>query len=133
MHALIIHDEPFFAPVGEVLSGIGFSSFELASSFEQAIAAARRRHPDLIVTAYRLRDRTARQPIAAICENREVPVVFVTIETDAVLNWLPAAVIVTELSSRLALEIAVEDAILRPLGRRRARRPLGGPSAVIHS
>jgi DNA-binding response OmpR family regulator len=133
MHALIIHDEALFEPIEEILGGIGFTSFELASSFEDGVTAARRRHPDVIVTAYRLGNRTAREPITTICKHRESPVVFVTIETDAVLNWLRSAIIVTRPIERLALEIAVEDAVVHPFGRQRARRSLGGPTALLYS
>ena len=134
MHALIIHEEPFFAPIRETLEGIGYTSFELASSAAAARAAARRRTPDLIVTAYRLPDATAREAITAICGERECPIVFVTIETDAVLNWLPSAVIVTRPFERIALEIAVEEAILKPYRRRRSRlHPIGGASALLYS
>ena len=134
MHALIIHDEPFFAPIKETLGNIGYSSFDLASSAAAARAAARRRSPDLIVTAYRLPDGTAREAMNAICGSRECPVVFVTIETDAVLNWLPSAIIVTRPFERLALEIAVEEAIVRPYSSHRARRrSLGGSTALLYS
>ncbi|HWI76669.1 MAG TPA: hypothetical protein VNS53_06265 [Sphingomicrobium sp.] len=134
MHALIIHEEPFFAPIKETLSGIGYMSFDLASSAAAARAAARRRAPDLIVTAYRLPDGTAREAMNAICAVRDCPTVFVTIETDAVLNWLPSAVIVTRPFEQIALEIAVEEAILKPYSSRRGRRPsLGGSTALLYS
>jgi DNA-binding response OmpR family regulator len=134
LHALIIHEEPFFAPIKETLVGIGYSSFDLVSSAAAARAATRRRTPDLIITAYRLPDGTAREAMNAICGVRECPVVFVTIETDAVLNWLPSAVIVTRPFEQLALEIAVEEAILKPYSSRRARgRSLGGSTALLYS
>lgn len=135
MHALIVHEEPFFAPIKETLSGIGYSSFDLASSAAAARAAARRRAPDLIVTAYRLPDGTAREAVNAICAARDCPTVFVTIETDAVLNWLPSAVIVTRPFEQIALEIAVEEAILKPYSSRRDRRrsSLGGSTALLYS
>lgn len=134
MHALIIHKEPFFAPIQETLAGIGYSSFDLASSAAAARAAARRRAPDLIVTAYRLPDGTAREALAAICGARECPVVFITIETDAVLNWLHSAAIVTRPYERMALEIAVEEAIVKPFRRRgTGPRPIGGASALVYS
>lgn len=134
MHALIIHKEPFFAPIQEVLAGIGYSSFDFASTAAAARAAARRSAPNLIVTGYRLPDGTAREALVAICGDRECPVVFVTIETDAVLNWLPSAAIVTKPYDKLALEIAVEEAILKPFRRRRiGPRPIGGPTALLYS
>jgi DNA-binding response OmpR family regulator len=134
MHALIIHKEPFFAPIQETLAGIGYSSFDLVTSAAAARAATRRRAPDLIVTAYRLADGTATDAMNAICGSRECPLVFVTIETDAVLNWLHSAVIVTRPFERLALEIAVEEAVLKPYSSRRARRSsLGGSTALLYS
>lgn len=134
MHALIIHEERFFDPIKETLSGIGYDSFDHASSAAAARAAVRRRPPDLIVTAYRLPDGTAPEVMNGICGAREYPLVFVTIETDAVLNWLHSAVIVTGPFERLALEIAVEEAILKPYSSRRGRhRSLGGSTALLYS
>jgi CheY-like chemotaxis protein len=134
MHALIIHNQLFFAPIKETLGDIGYRTFDLATSAAAARAAARRRKPDLIVTAYRLPDGTAREAITAICGDREIPVVFITIETDAVLNWLHSAVIVTRPTERLALEIAVEEAILKPYRRSHSRlRPIGGSTALLYS
>jgi len=134
MHALIIHKEPFFAPIKETLAGIGYSSFDMACSAAAARAAARRHPPDLIVAAYRLPDGTAPEAMPAICGARECPVVFVTIETDAVLNWLRSAVVVTRPFERLALEIAVEEAVLKPYSSRRAGRgSLGSTTGLLCS
>ena len=134
MHALIIHKEQFFAPIKETLEGIGYTSFDLVTSAAAARAATRRRAPDLIVTAYRLPDGTSPEAMNAICGSRECPLVFVTIETDAVLNWLHSAVIVTRPFERIALEIAVEEAVLRPYSSRRTRRSaIGGSTALIYS
>jgi DNA-binding response OmpR family regulator len=134
MHALIIHKQPFFAAIREILREIGYSSFDMASTAAAARAAVRRRAPDLIVTAYRLQDGTARELLNAICGVRECPVVFVTIETDAVLNWLPSAVIVTRPYDQIALEIAVEEAILKPYSNRRdGLRLAGGRAALFYS
>lgn len=134
LHALIVHRESFFAPIRETLEGIGYTSFDLASSAVAARACARRRAPDLIVTAYRLPDGTGRDVVTAICAARAFPVVFVTIETDAVLNWLPSAVIVTTPFEQIALEIAVEEAILkRCSSRHRRNHPIGGSTALLYS
>jgi DNA-binding response OmpR family regulator len=134
MHALIIHKEPFFAPIKETLAGIGYTSFDLVTSAAAARAATRRRWPDLIVTAYRLPDGIAPDAMNAICGSRECPLVFVTNETDAVLNWLHSAVIVTRPFERMALEIAVEEAVLKPYSsQRRRHRPIGGSTALLYS
>jgi CheY-like chemotaxis protein len=134
MRALIIHEPAFLAPIKETLAGIGYSEADLVSTAAAARAAARRHAPDLIVSTYRLPDGTIRESLDAICGARECPVVFVTIETDAVLNWLPSAVIVARPFERIALEIAVEEAIAKPFRRRPSRhRPIGGPAALIYS
>jgi DNA-binding response OmpR family regulator len=134
VHALIVNHESFCSPIRETLEGIGYTSFDLASSAAAARACARRRSPDLIVTAYRLPDGTAKDVIAAICAARAFPVVFVTIETDAVLNWLPSAVIVTSPFDQMPLEIAVEEAMLKPTANRhRSNRPIGGSTALLYS
>lgn len=134
MHALIVHHESVIAPIRETLEGIGYTSFDVASSAAAARACARRRSPDLIVTAYRLPDGTARDVVTAVCAARALPVVFVTIETDAVLNWLHSAVIVTSPFEQIALEIAVEEAVLKPCSdRHRRNRPIGDSTAPLYS
>lgn len=134
MRALIVHEAPFFAPIEETLRGVGYSRFDFASTAAAARAAARHEAPDLIVTAYRLRDGTIRDSLDAMCGARECPVVFITIETDAVLNWLPSAIVVARPYEQIALEIAVEEAVARPFRRRHARpRPIGGHAALIYS
>lgn len=55
MHALIIEDETFTSlTIQGVLADNGCTSFDFASSFTEAVAAAARRRPDLITADVRL-------------------------------------------------------------------------------
>jgi DNA-binding response OmpR family regulator len=133
MHALIIHEQPFREAIRGTLAEIGYSSFDVVSTAAAARVAARRRRPDLIVTACTLPDGDVRDAIDGICGAGECPVVFVTVETDALLNWLASAIVVTSPFERLALELAVEEAIVRPFaGNPSRRRPIGGSAAIIY-
>jgi CheY-like chemotaxis protein len=54
-HVLIIEDEPVIAlELEALLSDMGFSSFDIADSPEDALACARATRPDLITADYRI-------------------------------------------------------------------------------
>lgn len=54
-HVLIIEDEPVIALELEILlSDMGFSSFDIADTPEDALACARATRPDLITADYRI-------------------------------------------------------------------------------
>ena len=79
MHALIIEDESLIAlAIEEALRECGFASFEVATSEEEAIAAARRRCPDLITADVELRPGCGIGAVQSICTKSVIPVVFIT-------------------------------------------------------
>jgi DNA-binding response OmpR family regulator len=79
MHALIIEDEPLIAlAIQDVLADNGCTSFDLASSFDSALAAAARRCPDLITADVRLAPGNGVDAVQAICADRHVRVIFIT-------------------------------------------------------
>jgi DNA-binding response OmpR family regulator len=56
MHALIIEDESMIAlAIEDALRACGFTSFDIAVSAEEAVAAGRRTCPDLITADVELR------------------------------------------------------------------------------
>jgi DNA-binding response OmpR family regulator len=111
MHALIIEDEWFIVDaVEEALQQIGFSSFAEAYSVGEAVAAARRRCPDLIVANHHLVDGTGTDAVLAICSGQEIPVVFVTASGPDVRSALPDAIVVSKPFGSLSLHSAVEQA-----------------------
>lgn len=79
MHALIIEDEAVIAmALEEILTGCGFTSFDFASSPEEAIAAAKRSCPDLITADVDLKPGSGIDAVNVICSGPPIPVVFIT-------------------------------------------------------
>lgn len=87
-HALIIEDEMIIAlEVQDLLSDLGYATFDVADSPPQAVAAALVRRPDLITADYRIIGGTGLEAVAAIIEAiGEVPVIYVTGNPDIVLR-----------------------------------------------
>jgi len=79
MHALIIEDESLIAmAIEDALRGCGFTSFDVAGSAQEAIAAAARRCPDLITADVQLAPGCGIATVQSICSERPVPVLFIT-------------------------------------------------------
>ena len=79
MHALIIEDETLIAmAIEEALRGCGFTSFDVAVSADEAVAAAARRCPDLVTADVELRPGCGITAVQSICSERPVPVLFIT-------------------------------------------------------
>jgi CheY-like chemotaxis protein len=92
------------------LREIGFQSFDAANSVGEAIAAAHRRCPDLIVADHHLIDGTGTDAVLAICSGQDIPVVFVTASGPEVRSALPHAIIVSKPFLCASLHRAVEQA-----------------------
>ena len=79
MHALIIEDESLIAmAIEDALRSCGFTSFDLAVSADEAVAAAARTCPDLITADVELRPGCGITAVQSICTERPIPVIFVT-------------------------------------------------------
>jgi DNA-binding response OmpR family regulator len=79
MHALIIEDESLIAmAVEDALRACGFTSFEIAVSANDAIAAAARKCPDLITADVELRPGCGITAVQSICSEQQIPVLFIT-------------------------------------------------------
>ncbi len=79
MHALIIEDEALIAmAIEEALRGCGFTSFDIAVSADEAVAAAALRCPDLITADVELRPGCGITAVQSICSDRPIPVLFIT-------------------------------------------------------
>lgn len=95
MHALIIEDEPLIAmAIEDALRGCGFTSFDLAVSAEEAIAAADRQCPDLITADVELRPGCGITAVQSICSALPVPVLFITGSPSEVRIRMPGYVLV---------------------------------------
>ena len=78
-HALIIDDNIVISSaIRARLALLGFSSFSLAWTEEQAVAAAAQRTPDLIVVGDEVETGSALSAVRRISRKVDVPVVMVT-------------------------------------------------------
>lgn len=90
MHALIIEDEALIAmAIEDALRGCGFTSFEVAVSAAQAVAAAARKCPDLITADVQLRPGCGIAAVQSICSDQPIPVLFITGSPDEVRIRMP--------------------------------------------
>jgi DNA-binding response OmpR family regulator len=79
MHALIIEDEALIGlAIQDVLADNGCTSFDFASCFDTAVAAANRRCPDLITADVQLAPGNGIDAVQAICCEKTIPVIFIT-------------------------------------------------------
>jgi DNA-binding response OmpR family regulator len=79
MHALIIEDEALIAmAIEDALRGCGFTSFDVAASAQEAVAAAKAKCPDLITADVELGPGCGITTVQSICSERPVPVLFIT-------------------------------------------------------
>ena len=90
MHALIIEDEAFIAlSIEGALRECGFTSFAIAISAGQAIAAARLKCPDLISADVDLRPGSGIDAVNEICSGPTIPIIFVTGTPDEARRRMP--------------------------------------------
>lgn len=113
MHALIIEDEALIAiAIEDALRGCGFTSFDMAPSAGEAIAAAARRCPDLITADVQLRPGCGISAVEMICSAEPIPVLFITGTVGDVRLRMPGHPLVEKpFTAR-----AIEDAIKLTLG-----------------
>lgn len=84
LHALILDDHSTSAlSLKAALSVMGFSTFGFATTGHQALAAARARKPDLVVTSLSLRDGLDADVLTAFSEEIEGAPVIYTCDADA--------------------------------------------------
>lgn len=111
MHALIIEDETLLAiTVADVLRDCGCSSFDFACSVGEAVAAAKKRCPDLITADVQLAPGCGIDAVEAICADQPVPVIFITGTADEVRQRLPGQIIVHKPFDAAHLAAAVRRA-----------------------
>lgn len=79
MHAFIIEDEYLIArSLQDMLEDVGFTAFSFARSEDAAVMGARGQRIDLVAADVRLLPGDGLKAVEAICENRDVPVLFIT-------------------------------------------------------
>jgi DNA-binding response OmpR family regulator len=115
VHALIIEDESLIAlAIEEALRDCGFTSFDLAVSTEEAVAAASRRCPDLITADVELRPGSGIDAVHSICSKVRIPVLFITGSPLKVRTRMPGHALIEKPFSPHDIGTAIKDALTRP-------------------
>jgi len=90
MHALIIEDDDLIAiAIEEVLRECGFTSVDVAVSFDDAVASARETCPRLITADVELKPGSGIDAVQTICSDNPIPVIFITGRVDAARSRMP--------------------------------------------
>jgi DNA-binding response OmpR family regulator len=116
VHAFIIEDEYLIArSLQDTLEDLGFTSFSFARSEDAAVMGAKAQKIDLITADVRLLPGDGLRAVEAICENRDVAVLFITgyapeLEERLGTN-MPRAVVLQKPVKREALVAAVRHLI----------------------
>jgi two-component system, response regulator PdtaR len=111
MHALIIEDNSIIAMlVEDELRELGFTSFDRAFTQTEAIAAATKQCPDLIIADDRLATGSGVEAVRIICATVSIPTVY-TVGNDIELRRaLPDTIIIGKPFGGAELRTAVERA-----------------------
>lgn len=111
MHVLIIEDQPLIAMmVEDELRELGFTSFEMVSTQESAIAAAKRRCPDLMTADDRLTTGSGIEAVRIICADHVIPTVYIVGNPHELREALPDAIVVGKPFGGADLRRAVQEA-----------------------
>ncbi len=112
MHALIIEDESLIAlTIQDILSDCGFTSFDIASSSEEAIRAAEHRCPALITADVELRPGCGIEAVNTICGGPPIPVIFITGSPSEVASRMPHHTLIAKPFTSRAVITAVRLAL----------------------
>ncbi len=112
MHALIIEDEVFTAMlIEDRLRELGFTSFAIANSEEEAVAAASERCPDLITADVQLSPGCGIDAVQRICDKKPITVLYITGTATMARDRCPEAVIIHKPLGEADLRGAIREAL----------------------
>ena len=95
MHALIIEDEQMIARlIEEELRELGFTSFNIADTEQEAVRMAEHTCPNLITADEKLATGSGFKAVREICAEQAIPVIFITGDPSSVR--LPDVVILAK-------------------------------------
>ena len=114
MHALIIEDCDLIAmSIENVLEDCGFTSFDVAVSLDEAVAAAAKRCPDLITADVELKPGSGIEAVQTICSKTKIPVVFITGRADVARSRMPGCAVVSKPFRLAEVQATVRDVLNR--------------------
>jgi DNA-binding response OmpR family regulator len=95
MHAFIIEDEYLIGQsLQDMLEKLGFTSFSFARSEDAAVMGANKQNIDLITADIRLLPGDGLAAVDAICQQRDIPVIFITGYAAEVEDRAPNATVI---------------------------------------
>lgn len=94
------------------LRALGFASFDAATTQEEAIAAARRRCPDLITADDRLTTGSGIDAVRIICAEQSIPTVYIVGNPHELRRRLPDTIVVGKPFTANELFEAIQRAAL---------------------
>ena len=95
MHALVIEPQVYTSlTIEDALRDAGFTSVTLATTEQEAIAAAEAERPDLITSAVELASGNGIAAVKRICSNLDAPVLFITEKVADVNREVPGMPVV---------------------------------------
>lgn len=115
--------------IEDALVDLGYTSFDVAASGEEAVAMARVRCPDVITSDVRLGTATGMETVQSICSERPIPVVFVTSTGWEVRKERADMAVVQKPFAPAELKAAVEEVVsgaANATSAASARRPFDG-------
>jgi len=111
MHALIIEDEYLTAQlIEDRLRELGYTSFAVAMDEEEAVAEAMVRCPDLITSDVQLSKGCGIDAVIRICDDKPIPVLYITGMAAAVRERCPWAVVIQKPFGMADLRAGVREA-----------------------
>ena len=112
MHAFIIEDEYLIGQsLQDMLERLGFDEFSFARSEDAAVQGVGDRDIDLITADVRLLPGDGLEAVEAICEKRNIPVIFITGYAEELQDRAPDAIVVQKPIKDGELESAVRRAL----------------------
>lgn len=112
MHALIIEDDELIAmAIEDILRGCGFTSFRVAVSLNEAVAAARDRCPRLITADVELKPGSGIDAVQTICSENPIPVIFITGQANSAQSRMPQHRVLSKPFQANEVQAAVREAM----------------------
>lgn len=114
MHAFIIEDDYLIGQsLRDMLEPLGFTTFSFARSEDAAVFGASEQKIDLITADVRLLPGDGVRAVEAICERRNIPVLFVTGYAEELQERAPHAVVIQKPIDKDELAAAVGQVLKR--------------------
>jgi len=115
LRVLVVEDEMLIGMLlADMLGAMGYDVCAVEATEADAVAAAARCRPDLMIVDVRLRDGSGVSAVEEILRNRWVPHVFISGETSAIQALRPGAIAIQKPFRDMDLNRAIQRALDAP-------------------